>query len=402
MMDFVKRHLFLIGLGAGVFVVGAILLLGTQLMYRGPNVDMEQQLSSAGRRARDLTRGPLYNQAVVDELKTAVDQRRTRYEETLKYLAKRGHDRKVMVEDVFPMTTNTGLLHNCKAAYRASLEQLMKTLGAASPATATATEAEKEVKRAEIAKSQMLVNPKFAFSYPDWVDKAEAPNLDLVRYAQEDLWLMEDLVSVVAQTNEANFPAEAEKRVIANAAVKELLEIRIGGEAATIEGSKGAGRYRPAAANGETRQPTLTGRPSRPGFCLVLPWRMVVLADAEKFGDLLRRLRDHETFLTVDGIQVEPVTEATFSQAKSSAGAEIDQYGTGALVRLTVTGESLVFQLPDGRVTTPPEVLQEAARQAEAEAAQKKAAEEKASGGKKSGGKKTPPKKTTSKKASEK
>jgi len=379
MMDFVKRHLFLLGLGAGVFVLGVLILLFVQFGYRSPNAAMEDQLDGAVRRGRSLGGGTLYDEAVVEALKAAVQERRTRYEETLAYIAKRGRERKVLVANLFPTTTDTTLLHTCKTEYKVALERCMARLGAVDPTLpADAPEAVKMAKLDEINKAVMLVNPGYAFHRPDWVDKPEAPNLDLVRYGQENVWLMEDLVESVAKTNEAYIGQKP--RTIANAVIKELLEIRIGNDQVILEGGRGgggSGRYRGAVAAEGVREASLTGRPSRPGFCLVLPWRMVVVADARVFGDLVRRLKDRETFLTVDGALVEPITEKSFAQgSKQFNVSDLKQYGGAPVVRLTLTGESLVFQLPEGRVTTPPEVLQ-AAAQKKAQAEAKKAEEAK-------------------------
>lgn len=373
MMDFAKRHLFLLGLGAGVLALAVLILLLVQFGYRSPNAAMEAQLGGAVRRAQSLGGGTLYDEAVVEALKAAVQERRTRYEETLAYIAKRGRERKVLVPNLFPTTTDTTLLHTCKTEYKAALERFMARLGAVDPTLpADAPEAVKMAKLDEINKAVMLVNPGYAFHRPDWVDKPEAPNLDLVRYGQENLWLMEDLVEIVAKTNEAYIGQKP--RTIANAVIKELLEIRIGNDQAILEGGRGAGgagRYRGAAGAEGVREASLTGRASRPGFCLVLPWRVVVVADARIFGDLMRRLKDRETFLTVDGALVEPITEKAFAQgSKQFNVSDLKQYGGAPVVRLTLTGESLVLQLPEGRVTTPPEVLQAAAqKKAEAGAA---------------------------------
>jgi hypothetical protein len=204
MMDFAKRHLFLLGLGAGVFVLAVLILLFVQFGYRSPNAAMEAQLDGAVRRAQTLAGGTLYDEAVVEALKAAVQERRTRYEETLAYIAKRGRERKVLVANLFPTTTDTTLLHTCKTEYKAALDRFMARLGAVDPTLPSdAPEAVKMAKLDEIGKAVMLVNPGYAFHRPEWVDKPEAPNLDLVRYGQENIWLMDDLVEIVARTNEA-------------------------------------------------------------------------------------------------------------------------------------------------------------------------------------------------------
>lgn len=334
MVDFVKRHLFLIALAAGVFVIGLLLFVFIEFGHRGANSDMAEELSGSLMRVRGLSGGTLYNQDVVEALKAGVDERKQRYEATLKYIAQRGRERKVLVDGVFPTTTDTSLLHSCKAEYKAALDRFMARLGAVDPTlSADATEAQKMAKRDEMDKATMLAHPLYTFYRPDWVDKAEAPNLELVRYGQENVWLMEDLVEIVAKLNEDHIGQRP--RSIGEAAVKELLEIRIGSDAGSLDGSKGGGaRYRSVVGAGSPREQTLSGRGSRPGFSLVLPWRMIVVADSRTFGELVRRLKDRETFITVDGVLVEPITEASFGRvSKMAAASELKVYGSADRAR---------------------------------------------------------------------
>ncbi|MBE3135133.1 MAG: hypothetical protein IMZ55_16830 [Acidobacteria bacterium] len=188
--------------------------------------------------------------------------------------------------------------------------------------------------------------------------------MDTVRCSQEDLWLMEDLVEVIATMNEEIRKAKGLKAVIADSPVKELIEIRIGSELALLPGTKMttvAGRYRPAytpgaraaAPGAETGAPALSGRHSQIGFYLLLPWRMAVVIDARYAGELVRRLKGRESFLSVDAWRLTPINDATFERSgKDLLALSRDDYGTQGVAKLEVTGESMVFQLPGSRVTT--------------------------------------------------
>jgi hypothetical protein len=190
------------------------------------------------------------------------------------------------------------------------------------------------------------------------------------RLGQENIWLMENLINILAKMNEDLRPGD-QKPSVANSPVKELYEIRIGGEFAVISGARMpgfGGRYlseqpKPKVAAGEkvekaepVRAPTLEGRWSQPGFYLVLPFRMIVVVESRFSGELVRRIKGTESFLGVEAFRVKPVIEG----ARDVMG-ERKAYGSAGVVRLELVGESLVFQLEGGRVTTPPEVLKAAA-----------------------------------------
>jgi len=146
---------------------------------------------------------------------------------------------------------------------------------------------------------------------------------------------------------------------IRGAAIKELVEIRIGAAVATLEGSRvGAGgmRYLPSSAPEGTVITTLSGRLSKPGFCLVLPFRLAVVIESRWSGELLRRLKGTESFLSVDAWRMKPIVPEAFERFRGSLLAwSREVYGTGGVVLLEVVGESLVFQLAGGRVTNPPQ-----------------------------------------------
>ncbi|MGB2997691.1 MAG: hypothetical protein WBC59_03535 [Phycisphaerae bacterium] len=359
MMNFVKRHGFLLGL-AGAFLIVVILVgLIVQFQYRRPAGRIRKQLDSAARQAKDLGSRPLYTEQVVADMAKEVAVRKERYQEVLDAIREMGIRREPLVEGLFPVSTDANLRHSFKAAYDDVLRGFAEHLGAVNPMVpADASDAEKENKIGQIEKAAMYTDPKRSFSRPDWVDKPEAPSLAMCRQAQEDIWLMEDLVRIIADLNEEFL---GEKPAIRNAPVKELVEIRIGGSYAVLEGSgmsAASGRYRMATS---TRRPgespralTLTGRVSEPGFYRALPFSLVVVVESRLCGELIRRLKGTESFFTVEAWRLEPIIEITFERSGGLLATEREEYGSAGVVLLRVVGESLIFELQGGgRVTTP-------------------------------------------------
>jgi hypothetical protein len=358
MMEFVKRHAFLLALGAGFVVIAVAVLATVQAGYRGPSSGLETKLARTEQAARTLSASPLYGDKLIDEMSKEVKQRQARYEEILDYVRKLGHARKPLVEGLFPRSTDVNLRHSFKAEYAPALDRFMKTLGADLPLPPQDTpEAEKASRLEKFKQATMFAHPQQSFVRPDWVDKAEAPTLDQCAVAQEDLWLMSDLVGIIAAMN-ADYPG-GQPAVIRNVPIKELVEIRIGAGVATLEGSRGGAgdvRYLPSSVPGGAVVPTLSGRLSKPGFYLVLPFRLAVVIESRRSGELLRRLKGTESFLSVDAWRMKPIVPEAFERFRGSLLAwSREVYGTGGVVLLEVVGESLVFQLAGGRVTNPPQ-----------------------------------------------
>jgi hypothetical protein len=331
-------------------------------------------LASTDRRAKDLLSGNVYNPKVVEKIGQDVTSRQKQHEDLVNYIRGLGASRAPLVKDVFPQGNDVAR-HTFKAAYDEQLKKFMTRLDAIKPAVAAPDNKAEQASIDEANRKHMMyADPKLSFFRPDWVDKAEAPDLTLIRNGQENLWLTEDIVAIIAQMNgdvikqmnEESVKANRGKvePVIANAPIKELIEIRIGGDFAALFGSKMAiisGRYRPTPASAaktgvggkaESRAPTLSGRYSQARFYQVLPFRLIVVADARWAGELVRRLRDRETFITVDAWRVKPITETTFERGKDLMAVSREDYGPYAIVRLEVVAESLAFQLEGGRATT--------------------------------------------------
>ena len=358
MMEFVKRHAFLLVLGAGFVVIASAVLVTVQVGYRGPGSGLEAKLVRTEQAARALLASPLYGEKLIEKMSEEVKQRQARYEEILDYVRKLGHARKPLIEGLFPKSTDESLRHKFKAEYDPALDRFMKTLGASHPLLPEDTpEAEKAGRLKKFDQATMFAHPQQSFVRPDWVDKAEAPTLDKCAVAQEDLWLMSDLVDILAAMNRDSLAGQP--AVIRNVPIKELVEIRIGSGVATLEGSRGGAggvRYLPSSVPEGAVVPTLSGRLSKPGFYRVLPFRLAVVIESRRSGELLRRLKGTESFLSVDAWHMKPIVPEAFERFQGSLLASLREvYGKGGVVLLEVVGESLVFQLAGGRVTNPPQ-----------------------------------------------
>jgi len=375
MMEIIKRHLFLAGLVGGVVVISLAVALTAYFFYMGPNARTEATLKSTLSQAKALEQGKLFSEELIKQMAGHVDSRKTQHEELLAYIKGLGAARKPLVENLFPTSTDINLRHSFKTAYDAAIASFVKRLGAGKPmlpvrkgskgkteADSLAIAAAKEAYR----KFTLFAHPTQSFERPLWVEHEDAPSLDLVRAAQEDIWLMEDIVEIIAQVNADVLKAKqaADKTiqpVVAHAPVKELAELRVGSPGATLPNSQmqsSAGeRYRPVSeaagpAAQAGRAPTLSGRYSKSGFFLVLPWRLTVVVESQYAGELIRRLKGRETFLTVEAWRMKPITDVSFDRMRTLMVDSRDDYGRDGIALLEVVGESMVFQLPGGRVTT--------------------------------------------------
>jgi len=379
MMEILKRHAFLLSLAGGVVVISAAAIVAVYLLYVRPSAATRTELATTARRANELFSGNVFTPKLVEWMEQNVKARQKQYEELLSYTRKLGADRAPLVKDVFPQGNDIART-SFKAAYDAQLAKFMKRLGAKRPAgVGPDGKAESSLVTDDNLKATLYADPKVSFFRPDWVDKQEVPDMALVRFGQENLWLMEDIVEILARMNEDAVKADKLEAVIKNVPVKELIEIRIGSDYAVIAGGKMTtlpGRYRPtaaAAAKGlpglkgdSARAPTVSARYSQPRFYQVLPFRLIVAVDARYAGELVRRLRGRETFITVEAWRVKPITETTLEKAGGLLAPSREDYGPHAVVRLEVVAESLAFQLEEGRATTVPEKKAPAAKEAAA------------------------------------
>lgn len=387
MMETLKRHAFLLGLIAGVVIISLAVALAAYFSYTRPASAARNEIKTAQAQASALLNGPVFTPDLVVAMAAQVKQRDDQYEGLLAFVRQLGHDRKPLVKGLFPQSTDPAPRHSFKAEYDLALARFVASLGgiAPPPPPGQETEAEKAGRAEEKPKGLMYVHPELSFSRPPWVGKTEAPSLEECREGQENIWLMEDVVGIV-EAMEKDLMKDVKERTIANSPIKEFVEIRVGGESSTLSGVKSAlasGRYLPpaptllkAGEKGEAaRAATLAGRWSMPdekdaagkflkvGFYKILPLRLVVVIESRYAGELLRRLKGTESFITVAGFAMLPLTEATFEKGHPGLAAPSRKvYGSRGVVCLEVVAESMIFQLEGGRVTTPPVEAKAAAK----------------------------------------
>jgi len=377
MFDTLKRHAFMVALVGGVFVIAVTVGALVYVFYMGPSGEIRRDLESTRSQGKTLLGGTIYSDSLVEQMKAQVAHRGKQYSQLLEHIRELGSKRKPLVENLFPTSTEISLRHSFKSGYDARLEAFIETLNATVPMRPESSGRDKDAAAAELeaAREQarthtMYAHPRNAFFRPEWVEKQEAPSLTLCRYGQEDIWLMDDLVGVLARMNEEVLqekqraeqqkPAaqrQEVKAVIQYAPLKELVAIRIGGKYSKLDDVKmqgTSGRYRPPeVSGGAERLATVSGRRSDLGFYKVLPWRLGVVVEARYAGELVRRLRGTESLLSVEAYHMRPITYASFDRASDLLAYRREDYGDAGVVRLQVVGESLIFQLEGGRVTTP-------------------------------------------------
>lgn len=377
MLETVKRHLFLVALAGGVVILGAAIFATVYFLYMGPTTETRGDLRSTVSQSQSLLNGTIFSDSLVEQMKEQVAQRKEQYAGLLDYMRELGAKREPLVKDLFPTSTEISLRHSFKSAYTARIQKYMERLNATVPVRPEgARRGDRDTAQAELRQARneamehaMYAHPVNSFFVPEWVGQQEAPSLDMCRYGQEDIWLMDDLVDVLARMNDEILVekrlAEEKKppdqrnpieAVIRHVPVKELKGILIGGKEATLEDEKmqgTAGRYRPPEGGVRSgRIPTLSGRRSEFGFYKVLPWRLTVVVEARYAGELVRRLTGTESLLSVGAYRMTPITEASFDKMGDLMAYSRDDYGKPGVVLLQVVGESLIFQLEGGRITT--------------------------------------------------
>jgi hypothetical protein len=368
MMETIKRHLFLVALGGGVAVIALAVGLVAYFGYVAPNAKLRRSYEMTQALATQLQQSPVFTAELVQAMAAQDELRKGQYADVINFIRNEGAARKPLVAGVFPTTTDSGKRLNFKNAYDPELRRFYKELGAlpAPGSEKTAVVAEEE--------PAMYIHPKMSFFRPDWVDRSDAPSIDKVREGQENLWLMADLVGIMKKMNADLQPKGMPVR-LANSAIKEIVEIKIGADFAALVGSRmagGTGRYAPAAPTARKpdeksekkeaqepekveavpRAPTLSGRWSQPGFYQVLPFRMVVVVESRYSGEFIRRLKGTESFISVEAYRIRPVPANAKELMGQQTQTSRNEYGTQTLDRLEVVAESLLFQLDGGRVTT--------------------------------------------------
>jgi hypothetical protein len=374
MMEIIKRRAFEVGLAAIVGVIVLAVGLGTWLTYGSASSRLRTTLNTTKTQAQTLLQSTLFSEDLVASMKALVDDRKTAYDKLLNYVKGESAKRKPLVDKLFPKSTDPSLLMATKSRYDEELSRFMKIMRAVKPVLEPVPSMGPEKMRMSEASrtAMMFADVKRSFTRPEWVDQPQAPALDSVRVGQENLWLMEDLVNLIAITNSdllarIKVTDKTARDEVPWAPIKELIEIRIGADAAVLAGTKmtpGSGRYRPAGASRLGKGgPTLSGRMSVQGFYNVLPFRIGLVVDARYCGEVVRHLKDRESFITVEAWKASPLaTDAQFAKiGRDLSASSLDDYGPpkegdrivkrDALVRMEIVGESLAWTLEGGRVT---------------------------------------------------
>jgi len=374
-MEFVKRHWWLVAtLAAMVVLAGSAIALWVVF-----NRQMGQR-EAVLKKSRDFLRPSTayYNEKAAGVLEGATAYRQKQLDEMMSFV-KQPNEWQPLIPGIFPRYQADTQVLNFRLAYQAKLRQFMKELGAVN-----AAESPLGIREATMFSSEK------AFHKATWIDDplvSSSPDVVMQHLceSQNDLWLMEEIVRIIKDTNNDYFrdtKIESENRKVAKAVIKELLKLEIGAQvlelAATAMGrdhryltvSGGTTPYGGAGLAATAEEPevdvrakTLTGRASNNngGVYKVLPFRVTVIADAGNYLELVRRLSGTRSFLTVDKVRYEVVceTENMYRQAgltcpNLNVSDRVEIYGLRPLANVVITGESLVFQVPGARPTVLP------------------------------------------------
>ncbi len=388
-MNLFRRHWWLVAtLGAMVVLGGtcvAMSILAQGKAARRTAV-LEQSMRMLG---PDVV---YYNDNAVHQIKQATAYRTEQLENIQRYLQRQG-DWEVLVPGIFPQYQAETRIYQFKARYMTELERFKEELGA--------VEAPEEDEGLPPVQHTMYTH-EGSFYVAPWIGQSKLPAFDermtRLRQSQDDLWLQEDIVRAIQGANkeyfELNDVAEGE-RSVAGAVVKELHEIQIGADVlggrgrvwARPGGSRRDQRYlyvasedrtarmRPGGTGEPTEQVpeadararTLTGRASNnsEGRYKVLPFRVSVVADAGDYMAFVRRLSGTRSFITPLSVQYEIVYENENAYRELlrnvTQDTRVSIYGPRPLAKVTVTGESLIFQVEGARPTLPPKPDKESA-----------------------------------------
>ncbi len=364
-MDFVKRHWWLVATIAAMVVLSA-----------GALVLRHMSISTADARERTLQlslRTASNIQPVPPALLEPLDKANTEMQENLEKI--RNYPDPKWWQPLVPGDNPEWF--QFRDAYRSALRQLERDLNAVSRENLAAASADS---------GSIVVAPEAFYTAPA-LKAASAPSpserTSQMLSAQEDMWLMQDLVKAIVATNDLHYSNTGLKPSITNAAIKELLKIEIGAQYAqpstsrtTVAAGERYLRLRPPAGSSpfdsglgttsddqglprEVRALTVTGHASNnnEGKYRVLPFRITVLADAAQYAELIRQLpKDSRSFVTVLNVSFSIIPDAdTAYRGKGLSVSTADQrlaiYGKRPLARVEIVGQSLVFTDPAVRPT---------------------------------------------------
>lgn len=369
-MEIVRRHAFWFAFGA-IFLALLAVEAWFTLAWRGDAKVLEKSFKLSDSKLGKMALK--YNKPSIDGLKKASKAIKGENADIVDYIRQMGAERKPAVDQLFPSPPpkkadlQLGLM---KDTYEDELQRLMNTLGAVDVE-------DEDTPAEELLKAGVFASLEESFHKPKWLEGMGLPTIVQAREGQENLWLTEDIVNAIKIVNDNFFGSKAGQgrpQTVANAPIKQLLGLRIGDGHASLKKGGGARgkRYRRAtgkrARASRTRHPktktpqpekvpeaeSLTGHASENPLYNVLPFRLDVIADNELGGMLIRELAGGESFITIEAVSIEAVDRESIAKPRSDGLKVAKLYGSRGLVRLIIIGESLVFELPGGRVTTPP------------------------------------------------
>ncbi|MDP6380892.1 MAG: hypothetical protein QF662_06070, partial [Phycisphaerae bacterium] len=235
----------------------------------------------------------------------------------------------------------------------------------------------------QLKKAEMFASPENSLPRPRWLEGMGIPTIAEAKEGQENFWLIQDILRAIKKVNDDFFQSkdgEGKPRTAEHAPIKQLVEITVGEADSILEGEGRLGRgkrYRWASPKAKTllggfgaspaklpkswkRKPvlrvkSLTGRGSEHDLYNVLPFRLVVIADNELAGRLIGEISGTESFITIESVRIKAIDNEQASSLLKTSPEDVDLtklYGLRGLVQLTIIGESLVFELPGGRITT--------------------------------------------------
>lgn len=374
-MDWVKRHLWLVITLAVMLVLSAVALVYRHTQnatYEARNEVLKNSL----RQAEQID--PVQPDAIVP-LVTANEEAKKELEAIRRYLGR--HSWTLLLE-------GRPQWFRFQGRFSTALGELIQKMGGVklTPENAKLVALEGPVKASVIVRETAFQTDAVKAVVNVAVAPGDTAALQQMQMAQEDLWLIEDLVEAIAKTNSSHFTqAGIEQPTIAEAIVKELVQIEIGAGYAQLQksaGSRSSGRYlqlkkessgaglidvaAPVDLGAPNEQAmTITGHAgdNNAGTYKVLPFRMTVVVDAANSLELLRQLPFNRSFITVLNVNQTTVfdTEADYQKNLLVSTPEEREavYGNRPLMLMEIVGESLIFTDPAvrpvlGGATTPP------------------------------------------------
>ncbi|HOI54939.1 MAG TPA: hypothetical protein PLP01_06790 [Phycisphaerae bacterium] len=381
-MEFIKRQMWL------VVTLGVIVVLSVpSLVLWFSNRSKSDARIKVYKTSRDKVSkiDQVVNRESVEYVKEAAAYRQQEREEILKSQRK-PLSWPLLVPGVLPNYPGDTRVYEFKNKYNLQMKEFARVLGAVS---------DRELPT--VGMSGPMLYKEEAFFKAQWIreptiNQNQQTVIEQLRESQDDIYIQEDIVQAIKRTNDLYFQAQGispEMRTIAKAVVKELHQIGIGraydrlpeinsprADAPVYQGGRRDRVLadRPGAFTGfggsgteqvtetEKRAETLTGHATNNNGekYKVMPFRLVVIADAGNYHELLRQLSGTRSFFVVESVRVDliPETDSAYKNygltISDSVPSRLMTYGPRPLAQVTVVGESLIFY-GTGRPTLPAE-----------------------------------------------